>query len=136
MNGPTFRTYRVRATEAVSQQEFAIHRAKKAQLSQIYTPLIVTTAKLFVCDLASEKIDPASGEIPDGDFEPVPFVRFQKSLSAPGQFERYRDLGDVGKQAERIVLVVQAGSLMEVLRKLDVDRTAPVVQQLWASKSS
>jgi hypothetical protein len=124
----------VRATEAIALQELTIHKRQRTRLSRIYTPLIVTTAKIIICDLTLENFDPVTGEIPEGDFETVPFVRFRKTLSATGNIEKMADLGDLAKQSERSVLVVHPASFLEILNKLDVGNIAGLANELWGAQ--
>lgn len=124
----------VRATEAIALQELTIHKRQRTRLSRIYTPLIVTTAKIIICDLTLENFAPVTGEIPEGDFEIVPFVRFRKTLSAAGNVEKMADLGDLAKQSERSVLVVHSASFVEILNKLDVGNIAGLANELWGTQ--
>jgi hypothetical protein len=110
----------VRATEALAREEISLCEATRARLSRVYIPMIVTTAKLFICDANYADVDFDTGEIDDATIASVPYLRFSKSLGQ-GKINRFtRRLEDVSRQSERSVLVVQAGSLLSFLDACDL----------------
>jgi hypothetical protein len=124
----------VRATEAISKQELAIHTREQClgpYLGRIYVPVIVTTANLFICDGDYNKIDLASGELTGFRIAPAHIVRFEKSLGA-GQTRQRRDPQKLEEAtSERSVVVVQALAFRHFLENWDVgDVTATAASSL------
>lgn len=79
----------VRATDALAEQETEIflrangsapRNATARRLFRLYVPVIVTTAKLYICDADYTKIDLAEGQLGALSSAKVHFVRFTKSL--------------------------------------------------------
>ena len=121
----------VRATEAVARQELKLFETTKKRLSRIYTPVIVTTAKLILCDIDYQDFDVQSGEMLADSSRQVPFIRFTKSLSVPETYLGADNLSDISKQSERSVVVVSAGSFVEFLNKWDVGNIGSLAAVLW-----
>jgi hypothetical protein len=124
----------VRATEAISQQELALHMGAQARgpyLGRIYVPVIVTTARLFVCDGDYTKVDLDTGELNGFHMAPAPIVRFEKSLGSGGMTPGRRPLRLEDTTSERSVLVVQALAFREFLKDWDVgDLTGTAARHL------
>jgi hypothetical protein len=120
----------VRATEALALQEYHLHtggsvvpRPGKKPISRLYIPMIVTTAKLYICDADYQKVDFQTGEVEGATITPVSVVRFAKSFAA-GDAKRVGDISvqAFAEQTERSVLVVQAAAFAEFLGKFDMGR--------------
>ncbi len=117
----------VRATDALAGQEININ-AKNAILrfGCVYVPMIVTTAKMFICDTNYEQVNMETGEIVGPTIAAAPLIRFNKSLGLP-------DLGRssavsvemFAQQSERSVIVVQAVAFSEFLRNWGISRRMP-----------
>jgi hypothetical protein len=71
----------LRSTECLAEEEEQYSRSSGLRGIRFYFPIIVTTAKLMVFRYSPSEIDLSSGQIPDGDFQEVPFLRFTKSMS-------------------------------------------------------
>lgn len=100
--------------ECCAQEETSFAIERKADLSCLYVPVIVTNANLQVCrfKLGSTSVD--DGEILDGDFESVPYIRFSKGLSTePVSFAP--SMSAANRERERTVLFVQSSQLMGFL---------------------
>src|SRR5574337_442937 len=69
----------LRSTECLAEEERPYPRSKGLPGIRFYFPIIVTTAKLKICRYFPSRIDLSSGQIPDGKFEDVPFLRFTKA---------------------------------------------------------
>jgi hypothetical protein len=123
----------VRATEAVAQQNVDIHRQQRARLSGVYVPVIVTTARLSVCDFDPSRFDPAAGEIPGGDFNEVGMVRFAKSFSHPTSYGNAAQLEDVAAMSGHSVLIVQSQFFPEFLMRWQFDLHHELAGVLWGS---
>jgi hypothetical protein len=125
----------VRATEAVASQNLGIHRQKKSLLRHAYVPVIVSTARLFVCDFDPRRFDPQSGEIPDNEFTEFPMVRFSKSFSHPTQFRVADSLERISDLSGNSVLVVQAMYFLEFLRNwhLEASNDHDLARELWGT---
>lgn len=83
-----------------------------APTREIYIPVLVTTAHLFVAAFKPDDVDIADGgyNLDAKGIEPVPWVRFRKAFMAGGA-----EHSDV-----RTVLVVQSASFEDFLDKFDV----------------
>ncbi len=110
----------VRATDALAHEELTIYEARNVALHRVYTPMIVTTAKLYVCDADYLEADFDTGEIGDSTIKAVPFLRFAKSLSIGRVTRLTAKLEDVSTQSERSVIVVQAGSFPNFLEQWEL----------------
>lgn len=112
------------ALDCLAREEQAIRAARKFTSPQIYIPFIVTTAQLEVCRVNPEEISLLDGTIPAGNFEPVPFIRFRKSLTTRlSPNARPRDLKEANEDRERTVFVVNASELTNVLKQWQVRKT-------------
>jgi hypothetical protein len=104
------------ATEALARQELALHLSDKFHIRRVYVPVIVTNARIFICDGNWEEMDPATGEVKFSAINPVPFVRFRKSFSAPDAQDGYATNAEAfAERSARTVVVVQAGGLPDFL---------------------
>ena len=85
--------------------------------------MIVTTARLFVCDADYGVVDLESGEVADFETMPAQLVRFEKSLgtSAAGTGRPATTLGEAAEQSERSVIVAHASAFSDILRKWKVN---------------
>ena len=113
----------IRSTEALAEQELALyqrHSMSRDRLAhqRVYIPVLVTSAKLFVCDADYGKVDLTSGDVPEASSRPVPWLRFNKTLTAdvPGR-SNATNIEEFAKSAERTVWVVEAAHLGELLDK-------------------
>jgi hypothetical protein len=106
------------ATEALARQELILHQKDKFHIRRIYVPVIVSNARMFICDGNWEQMNPETGEVKFSAITPVPFVRFRKSFRAPGAETGYAPNAQAfAERSARTVVVVQAGSLPEFLRQ-------------------
>jgi hypothetical protein len=110
----------VLATDAIAQEELTIFEARNNSLHRVYTPMIVTTAELFVCDADYRKVNFDTGEVDNATVRAVPFIRFTKRLSAGKISRKSATLEDVSNQSERSVIVVQANSFLTFLQQWDL----------------
>ncbi len=113
----------VRATNEVACDETRIWKRRGGQLnSRLLIPVIVTTARLFVCDTDYSKVDLKNGEIETvrTSATEVPFLRFSKSLGAAARPGDVAQLADLTQQTERSVVIVQALNFTEFLDKWDL----------------
>ena len=102
----------VESTEALARQEADPLIGIYSTL-RIYQNVIVTTARLHVCDLDVSKIDINSGELGDNtEFRVVPYVRFRKQLGASirnnHQVSTPADLKQTIKHRESTIFVVNS----------------------------
>jgi hypothetical protein len=124
----------VRAVDALAAQEsaanFRVTRASVAgpaeALKRVYVPMIVTTAKLYICDADYEKVDLQTGEVPGPTAIEVPAVRFMKSLvSLDPRLSSANTAEEFAQQSERSVVVVQAAHFADFLNGWDLSRRMP-----------
>lgn len=88
--------------------------------SSTYIPVLVTSTTLMVCRFEPTEVGLVSGVLEDneGGFEPVPFVRFRKSLSTTFPCEELAlNLQDANREGQRTILVVHAPQLIAFLRQ-------------------
>jgi hypothetical protein len=78
-----------RATDALARQEMLIHHVPPTRqpslnsgLSRLYIPVIVTTAKMSICDADYSSVDLETGEVAGTVSSPSPVVRFRKSFGS------------------------------------------------------
>lgn len=106
----------LRSTECLAEEELQYPRSNGLTGIRFYFPVIVTTAKLKVCRYSSSKIDLSSGQIPEGEFEDVPFLRFTKSMSTRlSSSKTPSSLTEASQESQRTVFVMNADSLSETL---------------------
>jgi hypothetical protein len=124
----------VRATEAIARQELLLFKSNKKRLSRIYTPIVVTTARLLLGDVDFSKFDVEKGEAAGSSFVELPFIRFTKSLSVPEKFVDANALSEIADQAERSVVIVSASALVRFLSKWEVTRNiGSMADALWGA---
>lgn len=105
----------VDSTEAFALEEHQIQKSNRHFL-RIYANVIVTTAEIKVCKFKPDDIDIATGEIVATNFETVPWVRFQKSLTTrPAKLQSAKHVAEVAKENERTVFVVHSEHFIEFL---------------------
>lgn len=66
----------VESTEGFAAEELSLNKAKNRV--RIYFNVVLTTAKLIVCELDPEKISISDGKIKDPKYFEVPYIRFRK----------------------------------------------------------
>ena len=104
------------SVECFAQEEFSLAIERKDGLNCLYIPVIVTNANLQVCRFKLPSISLEDGEIPDGDFASVPYIRFFKSLSTkPMSFASIDSIGAANRERQRTVFVVQSAQLESFL---------------------
>jgi hypothetical protein len=120
----------VRAVDALAMQEFQLysrgnlfHVSTSTPITRLFIPMIVTTAKMYICDADYQNINLETGEISGANIEPVDFVRFAKSFGA-GDARRAGDITieKFAEQTERSVLIVQASAFLDFLGHFDIGR--------------
>jgi len=90
---------------------------------RVYVPVIITTARLWVCRFNAEDIDLATGDVSGTEFQEVPLIRFKKALTPPRVPEPGRDVSEmphrtfrrVSREQERTVLVMNAATFVAQL---------------------
>ncbi len=85
--------------------------------------MIVTTAKIYICDVDYGTADLDAGEVASLSGTPVSVVRFQKTLgfTDPGRSSA-KSIEDLAEQSGRTVVVVQASYFPTLLAKWDLGR--------------
>jgi len=88
---------------------------------RVYVPIIVTTANLWVCRYAPQKIDLKTGLISDAAYERVDVLAFRKALTTNVEKRRstdemaYRAFRRLSLEQDRTVLVINAASFISAL---------------------
>jgi hypothetical protein len=109
----------LQSVEALALEHLTLGYASSLQ----FLPMIVTSARLFLCDFSHNAISLETGELPEhAVFTEVPYVRFRKTLwssvvvsTDPSRIER------VHQDRERSVLVLSSMALADFLHKADPD---------------
>ncbi len=120
----------VHALESIASAEDRLAQREESDPGlRIYLPIIVTTARLHICTLATDRIDLTTGEaaLTEMPVVEVPAVRFTKAFTRPLDTSSYRGLDEIGEGLERTVFVVQAPQLIEFVRKLNTERPSNTV---------
>ena len=109
------------SVEALARQEMKIFgRYDANNLSRIYVPILVTTARLFAATFDPETITLAEGNLPsDASFKEVPYLRFRKTFSA-NMDSSAKSLIELHKTSEKTIFVVNAESVTEFLNQLEL----------------
>ena len=123
----------VRGAEALAVQESTLHWKSfrysgnnAPPIRRIYIPVIVTTAKLYICDADYSTVDPLTGEVPIESITEVPMMRFAKSLVLLDADRTAADsVEKVADQSERSVLIIQAAAFTEILKKWNLSGRMP-----------
>jgi hypothetical protein len=130
----------VRAIDALTAHEDALHarQRQRAQgnwppIARVYVPMIVTTARLFVCDAPYEHVDFESGRLEPSAMKSVAAVRFKKSFgSIAPERSNAKDITEFAEAGQRTVVVVQATHLNDLLGRWDFGNTDPYLKAaLW-----
>ena len=112
----------ISATEAFAVEELPFF--KGIPMSMCYFPVIITTAELYICKYDPSNIEIASGEIKNPKFEPVPFVRFRKSLTTrPTRFATERKIAvpeELAEAKERTVFILNASNIKSILADWEI----------------
>lgn len=111
----------VESCSAIAEEAISFLDTDGLHVALMHIPVLVTTAPLFVLHYDPASIELATGALPENArIEPVPFIRFRKSLSdhyggttPPSTLQRSHR----GKQ--RTVMVVSAESLDDFFNKLE-----------------
>lgn len=106
----------LRSTECLAEEEKNYPRPDGLRGIRFYFPVIVTTAKLKVFHYYPSNIDLSTGQIPQGEFDEVPFLRFTKSMSTRLPSSKTpSSLAESSQESQRTVFVMNADSLAESL---------------------
>jgi len=117
----------VRATDALATHEDTLHARQRADpsnqyppISRVYIPMIVSTARLFICDAPYDRVDLETGQVNPSMIREVPAVRFIKSFgSLAPERSIAKSIREFAEATQRTVIVVQAARLNELLTKWD-----------------
>jgi hypothetical protein len=115
------------STESFAREEMALSAASNQTERRYYVPVIVTNARLSVCNFDVGSVSLETGEIPSGDVEEVPYIRFRKTLATRvTEGSTVRSITDANRNRHRTVLVVQSNALRQFLNEwyLPLERSA------------
>jgi hypothetical protein len=110
----------LRSLESLANEELTL--AKQERTIHLYIPVIVTNATLYACHFNTSDISIESGKLPESNFEEVPFMRFRKNLSSTvkSTISFARNLGEINRENERTVLIINSKELVKALANLDL----------------
>lgn len=109
------------STESLAEEELQLGTPAPHADPRLYLPVIVTNAQMYACFYDPKKVDLRTGELPDGDFEPIHFIRFRKGLATgiPVPAET-ASLEKANRAKERTILIVEGARIGEVLSRLEM----------------
>jgi hypothetical protein len=115
-------TILINSIEAIAQDEIQIRKDQRGEL--IYIPMIVTTARLYLCEYNLNIIDINTGNLSINEISPtlesVPYIRFRKSLGIrSNELVDSSSLKHLSLANERSILIIQAESLKGFLNSLE-----------------
>lgn len=115
----------VSSTEALAT-EYKSLSLEDREVYKVFSNVIVTTAKLNVCEYDASKISLEDGSLKESNFEEVPYIRFRKQLSPlyqiPDVYKVAGD-GDVARAKENTVFVVNALNFHKFLNEIYLDNS-------------
>ena len=118
----------IEATEAFSKYECEYLSQNLEYGAFVYCCVLVTTSKLYSCDLNSCSIDLSNGSIKEGtEFKKVNWIKFQKSLRSeyrkipPPAGNLIENNEDVILANERTVFICNSEHFIEFLKKLSIN---------------
>jgi hypothetical protein len=105
----------LQSVEAFALEQLAADVVPRFQ----YLPVVVTTARLFLCNVNEHSISLETGELPaDASFNEVPIVRFRKTLWSGLVTTAGSRRSDHGyRDRERTIMVVSATGLADFLHQ-------------------
>jgi hypothetical protein len=112
----------LRSTESLAEEEIRIGSPPQFGAGvRIYFPMIVTNAQMYVCFYDPKSVDLATGELPEGKFQELNFLRFRKGLSTRWPISSDTpSLRDANREKERTLFIVKGENLLDVLRQWDI----------------
>lgn len=116
------------STEALASAEAKLLSNSYSGI-RMYQNVIVTTAKLCVCDVDLKKISLSTGEIdPGSPVTEVPYVRFRKQVGAKASKNREEmeiyALQAYSESQESTVFIVNADHFVDFVKRCSVDDTS------------
>jgi hypothetical protein len=108
----------VASTEGFAIEDQSFHKGSSAY-ERCYFSAIVTTADLVLCNFDPGKVPVATGEIDEGKFTRVPYLRFRKQLSTyemPEASWKESTAREIAGHKENTVFIINANALVEFLR--------------------
>lgn len=104
--------------ESFAREEINLWLARNRTERRYYVPVLVTNARLTVCNFDVRSVAIEAGEIPQGDFEEVPYIRFRKSLTTIiSEDSPAQTIAAANRDRHRTVLVVQSSHLAELMNE-------------------
>lgn len=117
--------------EALGAEEVLLSSRYSYGSRFIYFPVIVTNAQLYACHLQTKDISLDEGKLDNGQFEPVPYIRFRKSLTTKlTPSAAPETIQGANKNRIRTVLIVQASNLAALLQEWSLNLTE-MNKPLW-----
>jgi len=128
------------AAECLAREELFFSAIKEFPRHRIYMPVIVTNAKLSICSFVPNDIDLSTGELSleSAQFEPVPYLRFQKGLQTnilgskiQLDYRQGLELHEINAEKERTVFVVNSESLLDFLKECNITANSYEMEFPW-----
>ena len=113
------------SVEGLAQEEVSIQKSQpKGWLRLFIFPVIVTNAKITVCQFKSSDVSIADGtlDLNNVKLDTVPFIRFRKSLATNFPEGKFLHLKDAHRARERTVFIINAEGLPDFLKGLRMEQ--------------
>jgi hypothetical protein len=106
----------LKSVEAFAREELNLALAGTRTDRRYYVPIIVSNARLNVCRFSAGSVSLQAGEIPNADFEEVPYIRFTKSLTTQISEDRpINTTSAANRDRHRTVFVVQSSHFTDLM---------------------
>ena len=88
----------------------------------VYLPIIITSAKLYICKVDSNYISLKDGKLMQQTFNQVPYIRFRKSLTTrlTDDFSEF-DIVAANRNQERTIMIVNSERVSEFFNSWEVN---------------
>lgn len=112
----------MRSVESVAEEEISFTSNSVREIKRHYFGVLVTNANLMVCGFDPKQVGLENGELPEGTFDRVPFMRFRKTMATkyPSLSDNMYSLETSSQLSERTVLIVQASHLSDFLSRFSL----------------
>jgi hypothetical protein len=98
--------------------DWLTHRSAVNGESRVFLPVIVTNATLYTCTFDASVINMTDGNLPTGEFQAQPFIRFRKGLTQPKTGKNALNFKDANRKQQKSMLIVNAAELSGTLKRL------------------
>lgn len=109
------------SAEALSVEDIQLKSNGQRSKQRVFMPMIITNADLYECKFDSALIDIATGRTDSTEFQPIPFIRFRKSLASGIPSRTNPDsIHEANIASERTVFIVNSNYLRDTFNELNL----------------